>query len=197
MEYSPVPSYGLPPAVLWGRGAWLREASAAGGGIAPEEFPEWQNSLVELQAFLVLSGADEQRGSWEQWAYRFGRAEADLHWGTIGWVDTTFYRSVYDFLDRAQAPPEARASVDLRHALSLQDWEPAAAAADLLIPRVQAGQRWETPGTLLDIAVLAYLHTGRPTAARNALSRLGPGTGRPARHLRNRLLEALATEAER
>ena len=196
LPYFPVPSHGLAPAVSWGRAAWLREVRAAGGGIAPEEFPVWQNSLVRLGTILAGNQEDMPIAGWERWATEFRGAEADLHWGTIGWVDTTFYTAVYDFLDRAEAPPEARAVVDLRHALSLQNWERAAAAADLLIPRVQIGQRWETTGTLLDISVLAYLRTGRPTAARNALTRLVPRTGRPSWHLRNRLLDALVTEAE-
>jgi hypothetical protein len=197
LPYSLVPSYGLAPAVSWGRAAWLLEARVAGGGIAPEEFPEWQTSLVRLQAILAGEETGLRVGGWERWLSDFRGAEADLHWGTIGWEDTTFYRAAYSFLDQAAAPPEARAAVDLRHALALQDWERAAIAADLLIPRVQAGQRWETPATLLDIAVIAYLRTDRPTAARNALTRLVPLLGRPSWHLRNRLLEAWVAEAER
>jgi hypothetical protein len=50
---------------------------------------------------------------------------------------------------------------------------------------------------LLDVAVLAYLDVGRPTGARNAYSRLVPRIGRPPWHLRNRLLDALITRAER
>ena len=37
----------LGSAVLAGRAAWLREAAEAGGGIAPEEFPEWGEELLQ------------------------------------------------------------------------------------------------------------------------------------------------------
>jgi hypothetical protein len=116
---------------------------------------------------------------------------------TVGWIDTSFYTRVDGFLDRSGAPAQARAVVDLRRALSLLDWDAAAAAADLLVSAVQAGEAWESPSVLLDISVLAYLRTGRPTAARNAFGRLTPRLGRPPSHLRTRLLEALIVRAER
>jgi hypothetical protein len=104
---------------------------------------------------------------------------------------------VYGYLDRVGAPPEARAVVDLGHALSLRDWERVASAADQLVPRVAAREAWVPPATLLDAAVLSYLRIGRPTAARNALNVLIPRTAREPWNLRNRLLGALVEEAER
>jgi hypothetical protein len=122
--------------------------------------------------------------------------EANIHWGTIGWVDTTFYREVYDFLDRTEAPPAARATVDLMHGLSRLEWDRVAAAADVLVSRVAVGEAWVDPGTLLDAAVLAYVRTGRPDAARDALDTLGPRSTRAPGNLRDRLLDAFVTEAE-
>jgi spermidine synthase len=196
LAYQMVPAYGLTPAVLWGRGAWLRDVMAGGGGIAPEDFPEWQGSLVGLQEFLTMARGNVPPASWEQWATGFELAEADLHWGTVGWIDRAFYTEVYDFLDRAGAPAEARATVDLKHGLGILEWGRVAAAADLLVSRVSAGQGWAQPSTLLDASVVAYLRVGRPTGARNALNLLGPRSGRGADHLRNRLLDALVSEAE-
>jgi predicted membrane-bound spermidine synthase len=196
VPYSAIPAYGLAPAVSWGRAAWLRSVNAAGGGISPEEFPEWQNALVDLQTFLSITRAEEQTTSWEAWAGGFDQVEGDLHWGTIGWVDTTFYREVYDFLDRAEAPPVARAAVDLHHALDLLDWDRVASAADQLVSRVAIGERWVDPGTLLDAAVIAYLRVGRPAAARTTLDTLGPRTGRRRGNLRDQLLDALVVRAE-
>jgi predicted membrane-bound spermidine synthase len=48
-DYHLVPARGLSPALLWGRAAWLRSARAAGGGIAPEAYPGWQDVLVGMQ----------------------------------------------------------------------------------------------------------------------------------------------------
>jgi hypothetical protein len=190
-----VPARGLEPAVLSGRAAWLRSVIDAGGGISPEDFPAWQSSLVSLRLLLELAREDE-RDEWPQWLGAFARSEADIHWGTSGWVDTTFYRQVYDFLERASAPEHVRAVVDLMHGFSLLEWERVAAAADLLVQRVAAGEGLVDSATLLDAAVVAYLHTGRADAARRTLDLLRPRTGRGSDHLRERLLDAWVSEAE-
>jgi spermidine synthase len=196
LDYHLVPARGLTPALLWGRAAWLRSVREAGGGIAPEEYPGWQDALVAMQSFLIRTRQADPVASWQTWASAFGMTEANIHWGTIGWVDTTFYREVYDFLDRTEAPPAARAAVDLMHGLSRLEWDRVAAAADVLVSRVAVGEAWVDPGTLLDAAVLAYVRTGRPDAARDALDTLGPRSTRAPGNLRDRLLDAFVTEAE-
>ena len=189
------PAYGLAPTVSNERGAWLREAMRVGGGVAPDEFPEWEEELVHLQTFFLLTGSSVQLGSWETWSSGFIRAENSLHWGLTEWVDSAFYENVYAFLDRGGAPVEARASVDLMHAFGVGDWSRAATAADRLVDPVGVGERWVPPDVLLDVAVLAYLEVGRPEAARTALRRLVPRTGRPSWHLRDRILSALVDAA--
>ncbi len=193
--YAIPPAYGLASALLFERGNWLRGAVEAGGGIAPEEFPEWEEELIHLQTFFLLTASSVQLGRWETWASGFVRAESALHWGTTGWVDPTFYRNVYDFLDRGEAPVEARATVDLMHGYALGDWPRVAAAADELVRRVALGGRWVPPDLLMDVAVLAYLETGRGADAVDAIDRLSERTGRRAEHLRTRLLRALAEAA--
>jgi predicted membrane-bound spermidine synthase len=188
--YRTVPAYGLEPALLSSRAAWLRDALAVGGGMAPEAFPEWQEALVHLQAFLQTSSGQGRFQSWEPWAQGFLRAEADLHWGTTGYVDPTLYRRVDDFLVRGEAPAEAIAVVDLMRGLALREWELAAAAADVLVGPASRGASWIRPELLLDVAVLAYLRTGRAFDARVTFDRLAPRTGRAPDHLRNRVLDA-------
>jgi spermidine synthase len=193
--YATPPAYGLAPVLLSERGNWLRGAMEAGGGIAPEEFPEWEEELVHLQTFLFLTASSVQLGRWDTWASGFIRAENALHWGTTGWIEPTFYRNVYGFLDRAGAPPEARAVVDLMHAYALGDWPRVAEGVDRLVTLVALGGRWMPPDLLMDIAVLAYLEMGRPAAAVDAIERLSGRTGRRPDHLRTRLLRALAADA--
>jgi hypothetical protein len=192
--YATPPALGLAGAVLTERGAWLRGAMEAGGGIAPDEFPEWQEELVHLQTFLG-SGGGARIDRWDAWSSGFVRAESALHWGTTEWVDTTFYRSVYALLDRGEAPPEARATVEMMHAYALGDWPTVAASADVLVAPVAARGSWVPPDLLLDVAVLAYLETGRPDAAATALDALGPLTPRQPGNVRDRLLRALVAEA--
>jgi hypothetical protein len=194
-DYRLPPAYGLLPTVLTERGAWLRQALEVGGGVAPEEFPEWQNELVHLQRFLLTDPAPGPLGSWELWSSNFLRAERGLHWGLSDWVDERFYRVVFDLLDGSDPPPAARAVVELMHGYGSGDWKEAAAAADRLTGPAASGERWIQPALLLDVAVLAYLETDRPDAAENAVDVLAPLTGRPEGDLRTRLLRALADEA--
>jgi hypothetical protein len=149
-----------------------------------------------MQSFLVRTNQADPVTSWQIWATVFAMTEAIIHWGTIGWVDTTFYREVYDFLDQAAAPAPARAAVDLWHGLSRLEWDRVAAAADVLVSRVAVGEAWMDPASLLDAAVLAYVRTGRPGAARLALDALEPRSARAPGNLRDRLLHALVAEAE-
>ena len=202
-ERRPPTPFAMPPArgplalVRAERGAWLRGAVEAGGGIPPESFEEWTEALIHLQTFLFLSSGDRQLGAWDTWGEGFSRAAGDLHWGTTGWTDTTFFRAARDFLERADGPPEAHAVVDLHEAVALFDWERAARAADLLVSPVGQGARWVPPAMLLDAAVVAYLGVDRATAARNAFRLLEPRTGRPPGHLRSRVLDAWIERAGR
>lgn len=189
------PARGLAPLQNWGRGAWLRESVAAGGGVAPVPYPEWTSSLLSLRNFLGQMSEGEAPGSWLEWASAFDRAERELHWGTSGWVDASFYGSVYAYLDRTEAPPEVRAAVDLLHGVSLFDWEKAAGAADALLGRVAAGDRWVRSTVLLDAAVVSYLKLGRPNDARRALVNLRNRTGRASWNARSGILEALVEAA--
>jgi spermidine synthase len=196
LPYSMVPALGLEPAVSWGMAAWLREVYAAGGGVEPLEHPTWQTALLGLQGFLSVTRGDAPLIPWDRWAGDFDQTESNLHRGTIGWADSTFYDVAYGFLDRADPPAEARAVVDLKHGLNLLDWQRVATSADLLVPRVAQAEVWIDAATLLDAAVFAYVRVGRPQAARNALQSLSPRTGRRPGNLRDRLLEALVAQAE-
>jgi len=191
LPYRLVPAYGLAPAVLREMGSWLRTALAEGGGIAPPEFPEWQEELVHLQQFLTFTRSPVQLTSWDIWSASFVRAETALHRGTTGYSDPIFYRNVLSFLDRTDAPETARATVDLLRGYSTGNWDRAAAGADILVERVGRGEAWVTPDLLLDIAVLAYLETDRPEAASGAYEALVTSTGRADWNLRNRLLRAM------
>ncbi|MBT8489017.1 MAG: hypothetical protein HKN72_13780 [Gemmatimonadetes bacterium] len=188
------PAYGLNSTVLAERGAWLRAALSEGGGIAPEEFEEWQEDLVNLQRFLV-EGLDGYLGSWRGWVAAFVQAENTLHWGLSGHVEQEFYEEAYRVLDEEDAPPTARAVVDLLHGYGVGDWARAAAAVDILTASTSGGDGWLPTDLLLDVGVLAYLEADRPTAALSLLDELAPRTSRGPDDLRTRLLRGLAEEA--
>jgi hypothetical protein len=191
------PARGLEPALNWGRGAWLREAVQSGGAAAPLQYLDWTASLISLRNLLGAMQDDAVPDSWEDWASAFTRAEFELHWGTAGWADTTFYGAVFGYLDRAGAPRQARAVVELLHGVDRFDWHAAAAAADVLVGPVGLGERWMRPTVLLDAATVAYLKVGRPEDARRTMQLLRLRTGRASWNLRDRLLQARIEQALR
>jgi len=193
--FAPVPARGLSPLVGAGRAAWLRQNAHDGADAANTDFVDWTASLRHLRKFLEETAAEESPESWRQFAQDFSRAEGESHWGTVGWGDEDFYQATFDYLDRANAPVEARAVVDLMYGTATWDWARAASAADILIPTMGGGESWASPTVLLDASVVAYLNAGRPEAAREAFTVLRPHTDRATSNLRNRLLDALIGEA--
>ncbi len=196
VPYATVPAEGLLPAMLRERGAWLRAAIEAGGGIAPEEFPIWQAELVRMRQFMGFADLRPLLGAWEAWTDAFVRAENTLHWGTSGWIDSTFYSTADAFMARHDAPPNARATVDVLRGYSQGDWALAAAAANQLVGPVADGQEWMSVRLLLDLAVISNLEMNQSAEARRAIESLVPLTGREPWNVRNRLLDALVTQAE-
>ena len=168
------PARGLAGSLLAERAAWLRSALEAGGGVAPEEYPEWQEDLLHLAAFQSVAGSDVGPSDWRAWTRDFVRAEGALHHGTAGWVDPRFYGFVLPLLERSAAPPEARAAVELLRSTSLGLWDDALSAASVLLAPVAAGEFWVPPDLLLDAVVLSAGRGGRADAALQALDVLGP-----------------------
>ena len=147
---------------------------------------------------LLGSSADPpaSREEWMGWAELFREVEADLHRGTAGWVDTTFYARIFRTLEAGDPPPEARAVVELIHGAASWEWPKAASAARLLLGAGAAEGRWIPPALLLDVAVAAHLATGERNEARRVYRMLAPLSDRPPGDLRNRLLDRLVTRAE-
>ena len=191
---APAPAKGLAPSVRRSLSAWLGRAERARGGIAPETYPEWQPALTRLRDYYAETSGVRPPEDWKAWTARFAQVEADLHAGTAGWVDTTFYSATLRYLDAAGAPTRARAAVGVLHGIGAWDFEEAAQDAELLLPLASQGDHWLAPDVLSDAAVVADLELGRPERARATLEALAPLTGRAPGDLRQRLLEGWIRE---
>lgn len=196
VAYQPLAVRGLAPAVRRGRGDWLREALAEGGGISPESFPEWQNDLVDLADFLQRTVPGEVPDSWEAWAFAYGRSDALLHWGTSGWRDASFDARIDAFLESVEEPDEVSRAVTLSRAFSTFDWATAAEAATGLISPISVGEIWVEPDRFLDMTVVSLMKAGRLAEARFAIRTLRPPIPGGEERLAVRLLSALLDEAE-
>ena len=192
-DYALVPARGLQPLVDDGHAAWIRAALREGGAVPPVQYPEWEQTLLQLRGFLssLSQMPPMSRRDWLAWTQTFQSVEGYLHWGTTGWTEEGFFDAVEGMLEERGAPAEVRAAVDVLAGVNTFDWARVAEAADVLVAPVSSGEAWITPELLLDASVLAYAKTNRSIAARNALRLLGPATGRDPSNVRHRLLETL------
>ncbi|HTJ21265.1 MAG TPA: fused MFS/spermidine synthase [Gemmatimonadaceae bacterium] len=134
----------------------------------------------------MLSG--KAPASWPVWAQSVAWVEAGVHGGMAGTADSSFYASLYAYLDRVHAPPTARAAVDFLHGLATWDYAQAARAADPLIAEAGKGELWLDGDELRDGAVIAKLAVGDRAGARAAFRGLISQSARKITDLRTRLL---------
>ena len=123
--------------------------------------------------------------------------ESDLHSGTMGWADEPFYARVAAFMDRQNAPRNARDAWRFLHAISVYDWPLAAELADVQITSRVSGLGWINPDLLRSGAVIAYMRTGQFLKAREAFDRLAEFAHWKNNDLRIRLLGAHLAAAEK
>ena len=133
--------------------------------------------------------------SWPVWAQSVAWVEAGVHGGMAGTADSSFYASLYAYLDRVHAPPTARAAIDFLHGLATWDYAQAAHAADPLIAEAQRGELWLDGDELRDGAVIAKLAVGDRAGARAAFRALISRSARSMTDLRTRLLYSYIADA--
>jgi predicted membrane-bound spermidine synthase len=134
---------------------------------------------------------------WRQWVRDMVAAEHELHAGTAGVADSTFFGDVRDFAERHGAPPEAHLAIDFAHAMAAWDFPAAARAADSLLPLATSGRTWYERNALRTGGVIAHLRLGDPAAARRFMVELGQAGAAPPSDLRLMLLNAYLLQAER
>jgi hypothetical protein len=127
---------------------------------------------------------------WHLWLNGVMLAEHDLHGGTAGVVDTSFYRDVQAFAATHGAPQPVRDALAFARALAGWDFAAAARLADALLPAAAAGNSWLNVDELRDGAVVAKLRTGDVAGARRYFTALASRTERTPTNLRTRLLAA-------
>src|SRR5689334_585794 len=141
--------------------------------------------------FDSQTSADVPPPHWHRWVSLLYEVNRDVHGGSPGSVDTTFFRRIDSFIDRANAPAGVRQSVDFVRAVDAWDFPMVQAAGDQLIKKMRKGDWWVPPGYLRDATVVAHLKNGDPMGAKAAFEAMQPLVGRDAvGDLRSRLLRA-------
>ncbi len=135
---------------------------------------------------------------WHRWVSLLYEVNRDVHAGSPGSIDSSFFRHIDSFVDRVNAPAGVRQSVDFVRAVDSWDFAMVQAAGDQLIKKMRKGDWWVPPGYLRDAVVVAHLKNGDPMGAKAAFDAMLPLVGRDAvGDLRTQLLRAHITRALR
>jgi spermidine synthase len=145
-------------------------------------------ALFRDRAWRALVASPDPPTSWRIWLQHLATVEADRYGGTSGYADPSFYQELSRYLDRHRAPPEARAAVEFRRALSAWDFEAAIRAADPLIAATRSRRGWVPADELLDGVTVARLASGDGPGAREIFARLVPFSRRSITDFRTALL---------
>jgi spermidine synthase len=160
-------------------------------GIAPQEIDERLPAMLQRRARMQATfSAAGPPPDWRGWVYQVAQAEMDWHLGTAGVVDEGFYGLLRSYMDRWQAPSEARTAVGYLHDLASWRLPEAARRADSLSALAAQGRDWMPPSLLLDGAVPAQLLVGDLEGARRTFGRVLPRVRRNPSDLRTRILRA-------
>lgn len=127
---------------------------------------------------------------WPQFISLVAEVDRDIHGGTMGWADESFYQPVLQFLRQQAAPAEAVAAVRFLRAVSSYNWLDAAAQVEPLLFATENNLKWLDVDTFRDGAVVALLKTGDYTKARTVFNRLGEHVDRGVNDVRVRMLGA-------
>jgi spermidine synthase len=161
----------------------------------PESSGEADTAYASVQkrrrSFDALISTPTPPPDWHRWVTSLFGVDRDVHSGSPGSLDTTFYRPIDGFLDRVGAPPGVRQSVQFLKAADGWDFEAVRRIGDELIRRVKGGEVWIPVDYLRDATVTAQLESGDVAGARAAFATLLPLVSRDAASdLRTRLLRA-------
>ena len=137
------------------------------------DYDEWAERLADFRAALRTGRPPED---WQEWSRDALELEDVLHAGSAGVADSSWFRPVARYADRAGAPPAIRALLRFRFAMARHDWPRVVAEIDRVMPLMTVSRPPMSPTTFRSAAVVALLKAGPLARAESLLgdARLGP-----------------------
>jgi len=158
--------------------------------------PSVRRTRYLVQRWRAILSSEQAPTEWRLWLEDMRVAEANYYGGLSGHADADFYPAIQEFLERVDAPKEARDVVAFRHGLATWDFQEAAQAGDRLYSSVSNGEGFLPVDEYLDGIVIAKLSCGDAGAARRIFDSLLPASRRPRSDLRLLLLDAYIRAVE-
>jgi spermidine synthase len=144
---------------------WRRD-SAIGRSIRSDE--SFRAAINRLDRIEQSARGSRPPGDWHAWVTDVVAADADLHSGTAGVVDTAFFRTVRGYATRAQAPQQVRSALDFLHGIGTWDWPEAARSAKSLMTFGDT-VAWVPHALLRNGAATAFIMTKDTASAKGVL----------------------------
>jgi predicted membrane-bound spermidine synthase len=160
-----VPMTDVPRVQSLALAAALRDPGATDGADTVAALPDLEDARFRQQRWDALLEAADPPTDWRRWLGELRIVERDRQRGTSGYVDESLLRSVLRYLDRHDAPVEARRVVDFYFGLAGWDFGLAAAAADALVELEAHENGWISPEELAEGAVISKLRIGDAAGA--------------------------------
>jgi spermidine synthase len=127
---------------------------------------------------------------WPEFMSLVRSVDDDIHQGTMGWADESFYGPVLQFANAQGAPNDMIAAIKFLRAVSSYNWIDAANQIDPVLFAIENKLNWITPDTFRDGAVVSLIKTGQFVKARTLFNNMGAYTDRKIDDLRVRMLGA-------
>ena len=178
-------------------GAALRAPRGAVDSARLARDPDLAQALQRSWRFRSALASPTPPADWQLWLDDAGEVERDLHGGTAGVADESFYAALRAFAERHGAPRGVRDAIAFEYGLATHDFAAASRAADALLKSATEGKSWISADELRDGAVVAKLRTGNPEGARAAFTTLARLGARAPSDMRAMLLNAYLIRAER
>ena len=158
--------------------------------VASNDRTRWRAAHARQQTLRDRMAARHAPVDWPEFIGLVGAVDKDIHGGTMGWADESFYQPVLQFLKAQGAPKDAVAAVRFMRAVSGYNWIEAAAHVDDVLFAIENDLKWIDPDTFRDAAVVSLIKTGQNTKARTVFNRLGAHIERRVDDVRVRMLAA-------
>ena len=145
----------------------IRTLPAAFGAQLPRD-ADLRNALYRVDQLERLTASGRAPADWHSWMSAVVQVDADLHSGSAGMVDTTFFDGLRRFTSSAGAPVEARAAVDFLHGIGSWNWPEAAVASKALMSSTDS-LGWIPEPLLRNGAAVSYIMLSDTAGAKEVL----------------------------
>jgi predicted membrane-bound spermidine synthase len=175
------------------RAARLRAGEPAPASDSLDSDRNFHEARVRVATLRDLMSVPHAPEDWFFWFRKALDVEHDLHAGSMGVVDSAFYRGVDQYMVKWKAPETARSAWRFLEAAGTYNWPGVAVEVTPQLKSRVAGHTWLPVDLIRDAGVLALLRTGQRETAAKVFDALAAYSTRSKTDLRTVSLQQLVS----